>query len=188
MTRVGVYPGSFNPPTVAHVAVAEAAKRRHRLDRVDLAVSRRALDKEHVQRPLLVDRLAVLEGLATRLGWIAVIVTDAQLLVDIAKGYDLLIVGADKWGQLLDPRYYGSQEACDQALRRLPPVAVAPRPPHPAPAELVLEVDPRFAALSSTAARAGDVAQMVPEAADFDRRTGAWTDPDRYERWRAARE
>lgn len=188
MTRVGVYPGSFNPPTVAHLAVAETARAAHGLDRVDLAISRRALDKEHVERPLLGDRIEVLTRLARRVGWLNVLVTDAQLLVDIADGYDLLIVGADKWNQLLDVRYYGSAEALDAALARLPPVAIAPRPPHPAPAELLLAVDPQFALLSSTAARAGATAQMVPEAADFDLRTGAWTEPTRYEAWLAGRD
>ncbi|MEC8920902.1 MAG: nicotinic acid mononucleotide adenylyltransferase, partial [Actinomycetota bacterium] len=32
--RHGVYPGSFDPPTLAHLAVADAARRRHGLDRV----------------------------------------------------------------------------------------------------------------------------------------------------------
>ena len=35
----GVYPGSFNPPTVGHVAIVEAAIRLHDLDRIDLVVS-----------------------------------------------------------------------------------------------------------------------------------------------------
>jgi hypothetical protein len=183
MTR-GVYPGSFNPPTVAHVAVAEAARRQHGLDRVDLAVSRLALDKEHVERPRLEDRLMVLGQLADRLGWLGVVVTDAQLLADIATGYDLLIVGADKWSQLHDVRYYGSAAGRDAALRRLPAVAVAPRPPHSTPDHLALDLDPRHAATSSTAARAGALDLMIPEAVAFDALTGAWTDMDRYDRWR----
>ncbi|WP_419919708.1 hypothetical protein [Candidatus Poriferisocius sp.] len=49
--RIGVYPGSFNPPTIGHLAIARAAPAQQGLDRVDLAVSRVALGKELVARP-----------------------------------------------------------------------------------------------------------------------------------------
>ena len=42
----GVYPGSFDPLTVAHLAIAEAAQRAAHLDRIDLTLSRVALGKE----------------------------------------------------------------------------------------------------------------------------------------------
>ena len=183
---IGVYPGSFNPPTLAHLGIAGAARARYGLDRVDLVLSVRALEKEHVDRPLWRDRLAVLEALAGRVGWLGVRTTEAQLLADIAEGYDVLIMGADKWQQVLDVRYYGdSAEARDAAVARLPRLAIAPRPPLEVPAELLLDVEDAFADMSSSRARAGARELMVPEAADFDRRTGAWTDPDRYERWLA---
>ena len=181
---IGVYPGSFNPPTLAHLGIAAAARDRHGLDRVDLVLSVRALEKEHVDRPLWRDRLAVLEAVAGRVGWLGVRTTEAQLLADIAEGYDVLIMGADKWHQVLDVRYYGgSAEARDAAVARLPRLAIAPRPPLEVPPELVLEVEDRYAAMSSSKARDGARELMVPEAAEFDRRTGAWTDPARYERW-----
>ena len=44
--RRGVYPGSFDPPTIAHVAIAEAALLQAGLDRLDFAISRIALGKE----------------------------------------------------------------------------------------------------------------------------------------------
>ncbi|MDT1909227.1 hypothetical protein, partial [Acinetobacter baumannii] len=34
--RIGAYPGTFNPPTIAHLAVADAARAQRRLDRVVL--------------------------------------------------------------------------------------------------------------------------------------------------------
>src|SRR5205085_2352115 len=117
----------FNPPTVAHLGIAAAARSRFGLARVDLVVSARALEKEHVERPLLSDRLAVLEALARRVGWLGVRVTEAQLLADIAEGYDVLVMGADKWHQVLDVRFYGnSTTARDAALARLPRLAIAP--------------------------------------------------------------
>jgi len=178
--RVGVYPGSFDPPTIAHLAIAEAARDQRHLDRVVLVVSRRPIDKEHVQVPTLDDRVAVLATVAATRPWLAIEVTDHRLLVDIAQGYDVLIVGADKYHQLHDATYYESEPARDDALARLPALAVAPRPPHEVPAELLLDVHPEHHEVSSTAARAGDVAAMLPEAARFDEQTGAWTDPDRY--------
>jgi hypothetical protein len=186
--RRGVYPGSFNPPTVAHLAIAEAARRQFALDRVDLVLSRRALGKEDVERPLLRHRLEVLESVAARLPWLGVALTDAQLLADMAAGYDVLILGADKWHQVLDPRFYGDSDTeRDRAVARLPRLAIAPRPPLEVPDEHRLEVPDERASMSSTRARAGAAELMLPEAADFDRRTGAWTDPPRYEAWLALR-
>jgi hypothetical protein len=113
-----------------------------------------------------------------------VLVTDAQLLVDIGRGYDLLIVGADKWHQIQDPSFYaGSTSRRDAAMADLPPLAVVPRGADPVPADLVLAVGDRIDGVSSTAARGGARHQMVPAAQAFDRATGAWTDPARYDRW-----
>ena len=55
--------------------------------------------------------------------------TDAQLITDIAAGYDVVVMGADKWAQVRDPAWYdGSTAARDAALARLARVLVAPRP------------------------------------------------------------
>jgi hypothetical protein len=171
--RIGCYPGSFDPPTVAHVAVAEAARAAHRLDRVDLVVSRVPLGKDVVVRPTLDERVAVLEALATRLGWLAVVVSDRRLIADLAEGYDVVIMGADKWAQVRDPAFYdGSAEARDAAVARLPEVALAPRGSDEV-GGLTIAAEHRH--VSSTAARAGARDLMVPEAREFDLRTGAWT-------------
>ena len=74
-------------------------------------------------------------------------------------------------------------DARDDALRRLPEVALAPRPPHAIPAGMALELPDHFGAVSSSAVRAGSHHWMVPEAAEFDRRSGAWSDLERYRRW-----
>src|SRR4051812_26589850 len=149
-------------------------------------VSRVALAKEDVSRPRLEDRLAVLETVAAARPWLGVRVTEARLLVEIAAGYDVLVVGADKWAQLHDPAWYGSEEARDAALAGLCRVAVVPRPPHAAPVDDVLAVPGLPEGVSSTAVRTGRTEWMAQEAAEFDARTGAWTDPARYERWLAA--
>ena len=183
--RTGAYPGTFNPPTRAHLEIAAAARRHHRLDRVDLCLSRVTLGKESLRRPTLEDRVAVLQEDAAELGWLAVVVTDESLIVDIARGYDVVIMGADKWAQVTDPAWYGSVDERDRAVAALPTVAVAPRPPHPVPQELQLPVPHDLSAISSTAARGGDRIHMTDAAIRFDDRTGAWSDPARYERWLA---
>lgn len=183
--RRGVYPGTFNPPTAAHVAIAEAARAQRRLDRVDLALSRRPINKEHVEIPTFEHRVEVLQALSRRLGWLGVVVTDATLIVDIALGYDVVIMGADKWDQVNDVRYYADDAARDEAVARLPEIALAPRPhatDRPIPLGMELTVPEQYHQVSSTAARAGRLDWMVPEAQEFDQRTGAWSDPARYRR------
>jgi nicotinic acid mononucleotide adenylyltransferase len=178
--RVGAYPGSFNPPTIAHLAIAHRALRHAELSRVDLVVSRVALGKEQVELPLLDDRVAVLTDVARSHPWLGVRVTDARLLVDIAHGYDVLVMGADKWAQVLDPSWYGSEAARDAALAELPRVLVTPRPGFNISDAEVLPLDEDHGHVSSSAAREGRRELMLPEAAAFDAATGAWSDPARY--------
>ena len=182
--RVGVYPGSFNPPTVAHIAIAAAAREQRSLDRVVLVLSRSPINKEHVDRPLFEHRVDVLRAEAARHRWLDVEITDARLLVDIARGYDVLVMGADKWAQVNDPAYYDDDPAArDAALAALPALAIAPRPPFTVPPEHSLIVDAAHVVVSSSEARAGSTEWMSPAARAFDRRTGAWSDPARYEQW-----
>ncbi len=182
---VGVYPGSFDPLTIAHLAVAEAAREQCALERVDLALSVAALGKEPTAQAGLRHREAALRDAAASRPWLGVVVTGARLLVDIAEGYDVLVVGADKWAQLQDPAWYGSAGARDAALRRLPRlVAVAPRPPYPLPEPgtrraVVLHVHPDHHTVSSSAVRAGRREWMATEAAAIDDRHDVWAAPDR---------
>ena len=175
--RVGCYPGSFNPPTVAHLAVAEAARRQAGLDRVDLVLSRAALGKQEGALPPVDDRRAVLDAVAATRPWLGVVVTDARLVADVAAGYDAVVMGADKWAQVLDPTWYGgSAETRDAALAGLPRVLVAPRSGHhPAGVEL-LDVPADLHEVSASAVRAGHGrarAWLLPEAA----RSGLWPGP-----------
>jgi hypothetical protein len=159
VARHGVYPGSFDPLTIAHLAVADAARRQCQLDALDLVVSHVALAKEDRRQAPVPERLAAIDAATRDRPWLAAVDTQAQLLADIAEGYDVLVLGADKWVQLHDLRFYGgSVAAMDSALARLPPVAVAPRAGVALPDEgglVVLDVDPAHHEVSSTAVRAG---------------------------------
>jgi phosphopantetheine adenylyltransferase len=191
--RLGVYPGTFNPPTKAHLAVADAARRQRSLDRIDLALSRRPINKEHVEVPTFEDRVMVLQAVARRVGWLGVVVTEATLIVDIAAGYDVVLMGADKWAQVNDVQYYVDASHRDEALARLPEIALAPRDAVPhltipdgihIPTSMELDVPPQYRSVSSSAVRSGRTEWMLPEAREFDRATGAWSDPHRYQRQR----
>ena len=130
-------------------------------------------------------RLDVLERAAAGIDWLDVRVTDAQLIVDVARGFDVVIMGADKWAQINEPKWYASATARDAAIASLPEIAVAPRPPHPLPDELTLTVDHDHSAVSSSMARRGAVELMLPAARSFAGETGAWIDHERYEDWAA---
>ncbi len=159
VSRHGVFPGSFDPLTVAHLAIADAARAQCGLDSLDLVVSHVALAKEDRDQAPVADRLGAIDAATGDRPWLRARATQHQLLVDIAHGSDLLVVGADKWLQLQDPRFYGgSHAAMRAALDRLPPVAVAPRAGVDLPdvdGLTVLDLDPAHHHVSSTAVRDG---------------------------------
>jgi hypothetical protein len=166
---IGCYPGSFNPPTVAHLAVAEAAVVAAGLDRLDLVVSRVALGKEDLAAPSLAERVAVLEAVAATRPWLGVAVTDARLITDIARAYDAVVMGADKWRQVNDAAWYPDPDARDAAVAALPLVLVAPRGADRPEGVQLLDLDDAHLHVSATAVREGAdhaVSWVLPEAAD----------------------
>lgn len=156
-----VFPGSFDPLTVAHLAIADAVVEQLEATRVDLVVSVEPLAKAATDQSPAHERIEAIRRLASVRPWLDATVTTDRLLADIAEGYDLLVIGADKWHQLIDARFYGgSIRRRDAALERLPQIALAPRTgiqiPDDRPDDLViLEVDPRLHPVSSTAVRQG---------------------------------
>ena len=169
MSILAAFPGSYNPPTVAHLAMAEATVEQCGVDRVDLVLSRSTIGKEHVVHPTIDERADVLRAVAATRPWLDVVVTDDRLLADIAEGYDVLILGADKWEQVLDVSFYESAAHRDDAVARLPRLAIARRLHHQVPDDCVL-LDIDVGHISSTAARGGARELMLPEAA----RSGHW--------------
>lgn len=179
---LAVYPGSFDPPTVAHVAIARAAL--GHVDEVRLVLSEVALGKEDLSadRVGVEARRAVLEDLTAEVPGLGVAVTTTALVAEISveAGADAVVVGSDKWAQILDPSWYGGSVAArDAALRRIPRVLHAVRPgatpPPPLPPGIdlevvTLEVDPEHGPVSSTRVRRGEVHLMAPAA----RRAGHW--------------
>ncbi|MBW3537698.1 MAG: hypothetical protein KY395_08060 [Actinobacteria bacterium] len=155
-----VFPGSFDPLTVAHLAIADGAQAQLSLDLVCMVISREPLAKRSEEQASVEERLAAIETVAVAgRSWLTCAVTDDRLLADIARGYDFVIVGADKAAQLQDPSFYGGSEMeRDAALARLPALVVAPRPAGVIPEEaIVLDLPGWVAGVSSTAVRAGRI-------------------------------
>lgn len=163
--RRGVFPGSFNPLTIAHLEIARKARASHALEEVVLVVSAVALDKPAPPGPSLAERVALIEADLVDEPGLRVETTELQLIVDIAQGYDVVIMGADKWHQINDVRYYDSPSHREEALQRLPQVVVAQRTGAAVPDELLLETDSSIHDVSSTQARTGRRDLMAPRAA-----------------------
>lgn len=162
-----MYPGSFDPPTIAHIHVARCAIEQLGLDRVDFVISSVTLGKDDANLTPIADRVSELEAIIGTDNSLGVRISPDSLLATIAYGYDAVIVGADKWHQILDPVWYGTIEDRDRTMTRLPLVALAPRPPWTMPGEdaaaeppagvefFVLNTDPSHHPVSATAVRNG---------------------------------
>ncbi|MDE0341563.1 MAG: hypothetical protein OXK82_00055, partial [Deltaproteobacteria bacterium] len=123
--RVGVLPGSFNPPTVAHLELARAARRRFGLDTVAFSLSSVIVDKERVEGLCREDRLLLVSLLTADDPWAAAVVVNRGLYSEQAPAFrtcfggdaDLrFIVGMDKVLQIFDPRYYEDRDAALDTL------------------------------------------------------------------------
>jgi cytidyltransferase-like protein len=172
---VGLLAGSFDPITVGHVAMAEAAAAR--VDLVVLTYSVRTLPKEPgVAGPLLSEdeRIRTVAGVSAGRPGMALGLTSHGLLVEQAAaaasrfpGAALLVVmGSDKLAQLFDPRWYPDRDAAVADLLEVAEVRYAVRSGDDvagplAKAERVgfagrirpLDVDPAVAAVSSRLVR-----------------------------------
>jgi len=137
-----VFPGSFNPPTNAHLALLEQAQlyaHTHLSAPTHLyaAISKHIVDKEHVERPLLLDRILLLQTvLQHHLPDIGILLFNRGLYVEQAEAVYtsfpevkklFFLMGFDKIVQILDPHYYDDRDAALRELFKLAELLVAPR-------------------------------------------------------------
>jgi cytidyltransferase-like protein len=123
--RVVLVPGSFDPITIAHAALAEAAARW--ADLVVVLYSARTVAKEEdVEPPLLseTDRLRSMEAFCVPRPKTEPGLCSDGLLVDQVRAAQIrfpeaelrLAIGSDKLLQVLDPRWYRDRTAALDAL------------------------------------------------------------------------
>ena len=140
-----VFPGSFNPPTTAHLALLKQARHFARLEAVGgrgsmqlyAALSKHIVDKETVERPLLLDRILLLENLLRRrFPHAGILLFNRGLYVEQAQAVRtafpqvrrlLFLMGFDKVVQILDPHYYEDRAAALHDLFALAELLVVPR-------------------------------------------------------------
>jgi nicotinic acid mononucleotide adenylyltransferase len=138
--KIVVFPGSFNPPTSAHIALLKQAwqyARRHGTMQIYAAISKHTTDKESVQRPLLLDRIILLESvLRHHLRHTGIMLFNRGLYVEQAEAVHsaypwvtrlYFLVGFDKIVQIFDPRYYKDRDLALHELFNLAEFLVAPR-------------------------------------------------------------
>ena len=133
---VGVLPGSFDPFTAAHAALARTALRHGGLDSLLFLLSVHVVDKGDAARAALADRALVLARYTARRPRCGVAVANRGLYVDEAEALAPLlpagaalwfVVGHDKIVQVFDPRYYADRTAALDRLFALAGFLVAPR-------------------------------------------------------------
>jgi nicotinamide-nucleotide adenylyltransferase len=138
--NIVVFPGSFNPPTAAHIALLQQAwqfARVHGLMRIYAALSTHITDKERVQRPLLLDRINLLETvLSKHVRHTGIMLFNRGLYVEQAEAVHrafpqvttlYFLIGFDKIVQIFDPHYYQDRDAALDELFELADFFVAPR-------------------------------------------------------------
>lgn len=133
--HLGVLCGSFNPPTLAHVGLADAAAAAG-LDQVVYAVAKVTVDKETVTGVALEDRLLLLLACTAGRADRGVALVNRGLYVEQARAFrDFLgsrtkltfVIGMDKLFQILDPDYYVDRDAALDELFSLASLMVANR-------------------------------------------------------------
>jgi len=138
--KIIVFPGSFNPPTFAHLALLRQAwqfARVHGPMRIYAALSTHITDKERVERPLLLDRINLLETvLRNHVRHTGIMLFNRGLYVEQAEAVHssfpqvsnlYFLIGFDKIVQIFDPRYYEDRDLALHELVELADFLVAPR-------------------------------------------------------------
>jgi nicotinic acid mononucleotide adenylyltransferase len=141
---MALLPGSFNPPTAAHLLLAERA-RREGFGCVMFVLSKQTIDKEP-NGLIPEDRLMALRYVAQRAG-MGVAVCSAGLYADMADAAAMLfpgteiafLVGSDKVASIFERSYYADREGALDSLFARARLIVAPRTDDGESAREVLE-------------------------------------------------
>ncbi len=174
--RVGVLASAFNPPTIAHVALAEAAREAAGLDQIAFALARRLPHKDF-EDTSFEQRLELLRALTDERDEWACVVTDGGLFVEMARELKtlsgpgvqaLLLCGRDAAERIVGWDY-GDAPPIQEQLREFRMVVAARAgeycPPNKiAAGVLSVTLPPECAPVSSSAVRAAIAAGADWEA------------------------
>ena len=116
--RIGVLAASFNPPTKAHLKMAETARASHGCGEVLMELAKANVDKKVEGAPLH-ERLMMLSILAEGRGWMSIGVGSHGRFLDKAAAVRELypsaeiafIAGYDTFVRVFDGKYYQDREA-----------------------------------------------------------------------------
>ncbi|MGH2509420.1 MAG: hypothetical protein ACRDHZ_18740 [Ktedonobacteraceae bacterium] len=139
--HIVVFPGSFNPPTNAHLAMLQQAHRFVRRQsghwQIYAALSQYSINKEAMECMTLPDRVKLLQCVLNKQGArTGIILLNKGLYVEQARGIRaafprvrqlFFLVGFDKIVQILDPRYYVERDTALRELFSLAQLLVMPR-------------------------------------------------------------
>lgn len=163
--RIGLLPAVFNPPTIAHMALAQEAQRSFQLDQV-VYVLPEALPHKHIERP----------GTKVRLGWLATLASTepgraaaacrAGLVIEIVRVFqqalgnccELFVIAGRDAAERYASWDYGDGEPFAEQLERYRLLVAARNGGYRVPREhadriLPFDIDDRSGAASSTAVR-----------------------------------
>lgn len=134
-------PGAFNPPTSAHLELAQESLRAVPGAQLYFTLGTTTINKEQTERATLLDRLLLLDQMVRRFDNLGVLLTNRGLYVEQANAaraafpqatHLYFVVGYDKIEQIFDARYYHDRDAALNELFALAKLLVAPRASHEA--------------------------------------------------------
>ncbi|OGP89728.1 MAG: hypothetical protein A2156_00780 [Deltaproteobacteria bacterium RBG_16_48_10] len=122
--RLGIFPASFNPPTLAHLALTRGAKKQGNFDEVLILLDIQAMDKEPKEAKFE-ERLTMLKKVFGRDPKISIGLSNRGLFLEklkpLRKHYPspvefFFIVGFDTILRIIEKKYYRNRKQCLDAL------------------------------------------------------------------------
>ncbi len=112
--HLGIFSGSFNPLTIAHIKLVEEARQQYQLDEILLLLAKSNVDKDVYGLPLA-GRMLILKEFAVSQPYISIGVSSHGRYIDKVTALRTLyppqtdfsfIVGYDTLIRIFDPKYY----------------------------------------------------------------------------------
>lgn len=163
--RAGLLPGVFNPPTLAHLAMAQEGRSQHDLDQV-VFVLPEAFPHKDYQGATFEDRLAMLRAGVGRNEGYAVASSDKGLFIDIARqaknaygpGFEICLICGRDAAERIVGWDYGKGPAFAEQLKEFQLLVASRRSAYSVPAEYAnrihtIDLPVSFDAVSSTRIR-----------------------------------